>query len=109
MKLQIVLAVVAVCLVASSHSAADETGNIFAAPELLMIEDAPMNESGEIMYPSPAVFDIDNDGDDELVIGSIFGGVWACENKSSSGGDPVWDQPVPVTATDGSPLELNNW
>ena len=109
MKLQFLLSALIIGLFASNPLSADETGNIFSAPELLMVEDAPLNDDGGIMYPSPAVFDIDNDGDEELVIGSIFGGVWTCENKSSGSGDPVWGQPVPVTTTDGSPLRLNNW
>ena len=80
----------------------------FAEPVFLKIDDAPMNESGEMMYPSPVIFDIDNDGKDEMVVGTIFGGIFSCENSGEANA-PVWEAPQPVNSTEGQPLELNNW
>ena len=56
-----------------------------------------------------AMADVDNDGDTEMVIGSIFGGLYASENSNEKGGEPVWENYQPVNETSGKPLELNNW
>ncbi len=88
---------------------AQEGESMFDAPVVLKVGDKPLNADGEIMYPSPAIFDIDNDGKDELVIGSIFGSVHACENESDSSGEPVWSEPKVVKTNKNEPLELNNW
>jgi len=61
------------------------------------------------MYPSPAIFDVDNDGQDELVIGTIFGRLVFSENTNASAGDPIWSEPEPIETTEGEPLKLNNW
>jgi hypothetical protein len=79
----------------------------FEAPIMLMAGDEPMKAG--YSYPSPAVFDVDNDGDDEMVLGEIMGSVSYCENENKSGGDPVWSAVAPLLAADGKPLELNNW
>ena len=81
----------------------------FGEPELLYVGDKPLNADGGMMYPSPAIFDIDNDGQAELVIGTIFGAVYSCENANKGSGDPVWEAPVQVRTADKEPLELNNW
>jgi len=88
-------------------AAAQETE--FAQPELLRVDGQPMNADGKMMYPSPVVFDIDGDGNDELVIGTIFGAVYACENSNKGPGDPQWQAPQSVNTDDGKPLKLNNW
>ena len=75
----------------------------------IMISDKALNKDGGMMYPSPAILDIDRDGQNELVIGTIFGGVFACENENTESGDPVWGKPQPVKTADGKPLKLNNW
>lgn len=82
---------------------------MFDAPVVLRVDDKPLNEDGEIMYPSPAIFDVDNDGKNELVIGSIFGAVHVCENQSDSSGEPVWSAPKPLNTKNKKPLSLNNW
>ena len=74
---------------------------------MLMAGDEPMKAGHS--YPSPAVFDVDNDGVDEMVLGEIMGTVSYCENERKSGGDPVWSAVAPVLAADGEPLKLNNW
>lgn len=88
---------------------AQESQSKFDDPVFLQVDDAPMNEDGKMMYPSPVVFDIDNDGTNELVIGTIFGALLACENSNEGSGDPVWEAPVVVNTHDGEPIDLNNW
>ena len=58
----------------------------FEDPVLLQVGDEIMNQDGAMMYPSPAIFDVDNDGQNELVIGTIFGGLFACENSNPKAG-----------------------
>lgn len=88
---------------------AQESTGQFEDPVFLQVGDAPMNEDGSMMYPSPALMDVDNDGDNELVIGTIFGQVFACENTGEDGQDPVWSAPTAVNTVNGEPLKLNNW
>ena len=88
---------------------AQESTSQFEDPVFLKVDDAPMNEDGAMMYPSPAMFDVDSDGQVELVIGTIFGGVFACENTAEAGQEPVWSAPVAVETAEGEPLNLNNW
>ena len=97
------------CLFSGTVLYAQETNSNFDDPVLLKVGDTPMNAEGEMMYPSPVMFDIDNDGADELVIGTIFGGIYASENSKQEKGEPVWEAPVAVNSADGEPLNLNNW
>ena len=88
---------------------AQESHSQFEDPVYLKVGDMPLNEDGSMMYPSPAIFDVDNDGTDELVIGTIFGSIYACENSNTDGGEPVWERPEVVKDRDGEALNLNNW
>ena len=97
------------CVFAVTGLQAQETNSNFEDPVVLRIGDEPINAEGEMMYPSPVMFDVDNDGADELVIGTIFGGIYACENSNKEKGEPVWEAPVAVNSADGEPLNLNNW
>ena len=79
---------------------------IFEAPVMLMAANEPMKASS--MYASPVVFDIDNDGREEMVLGDIRGNVQYCKNEAETG-EPVWGAVQSVETADGKPLELNNW
>ena len=79
----------------------------FEAPIMLMAGGEPM-EAG-YSYPSPAIFDVDNDGQDEMVLGEIMGTLSVCDNENKSSGDPQWSSAAPLLAADGEPLQLNNW
>jgi flavin reductase (DIM6/NTAB) family NADH-FMN oxidoreductase RutF len=109
--MKIKLAVLAGCcaLMVCSVLQAQDSRTVFGEPELLYVGDKPMNADGGMMYPSPAIFDFDNDGQAELVIGTIFGAVYSCENANKGSGDPVWEEPVQVRTADNEPLKLNNW
>ena len=68
-----------------------------------------MNQSGKMSLPSPAIFDVDQDGKAELVIGTIRGDVFACETSNDDKGDTVWSAPASVKTEDGKPLRMSNW
>lgn len=93
----------------SASCVAGEPEDKFEAPVCLKVGDDPINQTGRLMYPSPAIFDVDNDGQDELVIGTIFGRLVFSKNTNASAGDPVWSEPEPIETTEGEPLKLNNW
>jgi hypothetical protein len=78
----------------------------FAAPALLTGGDEPLGRG--ILYPSPALFDIDGDGARELVIGDLFGRVRVAEKLP--GEDALaWSAPEPLQAADGEELKFHNW
>ena len=82
----------------------------FEAPVMLMVGDKPLNAAARQMYPSPAMFDIDNDGHDELIVGDIMGVLNVYENKNSKqSGDPVWSQHTRLNSNDGKPIKVKNW
>ena len=78
----------------------------FEAPIQLPAVGQPIQS--EFGYISPAIFDIDRDGKDELVIGDILGELRFCENRGSVE-DPEWTQPQPVVDLNNEPIRLNNW
>lgn len=96
-------------VVACSPVLAQQPKSVFDAPIIIQVNGQPLNQEGEILYPSPSVFDIDSDGKNELVLGSLFGNVYACENRNNSTGDPEWSEPKPINTRMEQPLELNNW
>lgn len=81
----------------------------FEAPFRLMVGDQPLNTEAKKMYPSPAVFDVDGDGEDELVVGDIFGSLNVYENENDGEGDPVWSRFRPLESADGDPIKVPNW
>ncbi len=87
------------------------TNKVFAAPIRLTVGNEPLNKAAGQMYPSPAMFDIDNDGDVELVVGDIFGSLNVYENKNDNGdkGDPVWSKHTSLTTAEGKKIKVPNW
>ena len=84
----------------------EATGGEFADPILLMAGEEPMG--GKLIYPSPAMFDLDGDGALELYVGDLWGRVWTAER--APGDDPVaWTELVTLKLVDGQQLEFNNW
>ena len=79
----------------------------FEAPVMLMADGKPMQAGHS--YPSPGLFDVDDDGDDEMVLGEIMGSVSYCENTNAGSGDPVWGPVKELMTADNKPLKLNNW
>lgn len=81
----------------------------FEAPFRLMVDDKPLNSAAKQRYPSPAMYDVDNDGQLELVVGDIFGSMNVYENKGDSGGDPVWNKHYALKSADGEAIKVSNW
>ena len=83
---------------------------LFHAPEMIMVGERPLNKKARQMYPSPVMFDVDNDNRVELVVGDIFGSLNVYENENPSAtGDPVWSDHVGLQSTDGKPIKVSNW
>ena len=93
MRFTRILLAVAMIAILGGWAQGQDSKSRFEEPVFLKVGDSPMNEDGSMMYPSPAIFDVDNDGQDELVVGTIFGGVFACENENTGKGDPQWSEP----------------
>lgn len=55
-------------------------------------------------YPSPAVFDLDGDGTDELYVGDLFGYVHAAERDGAG-----WGKATKVKDAGGNDLKFDNW
>ena len=74
--------------VPGSSSSARE---LFENPVPLMVGDKPLNAVAGNRLVSPAIFDIDGDGQDELVTGCLRGTIDVYENKNQTAkGDPIW-------------------
>lgn len=80
----------------------------FEAPVRLMVDDVPLNVAASQMYPSPAMFDVDDDGEVELVTGDIFGSLNVYEN-TGTGKEPVWASHTPLESCEGKPIKVSNW
>ncbi len=82
----------------------------FESPVRLMRGDRPLNVVAKQMYPSPAWYDVDRDGDPELVVGDIFGKLNVYENQNITGkGDPVWGEPTALKTSEGKQVKVSNW
>ena len=83
---------------------------IFESPVRLKVAGAPLNTKAKVRFPSPAIFDVDGDGQAELVIGSLMGSVGVYENLNTSGtGDPEWDSQEPLKDSKGKRIRTSNW
>jgi len=86
------------------------TNRYFQAPVRLMVGDEPLNTKAKQMYPSPAMFDVDDDGQVELMVGDIFGTLYVYENENDSrDGDPVWSDHSPLKTAEGKAIKVSNW
>ena len=86
------------------------TNKHFEAPIRLTVGNEPLNKAAGQMYPSPAVYDVDNDGDVELVVGDISGRIYVYENKNKTGkGDPLWSSHAALKTAKGKQIRVSNW
>lgn len=83
-----------------------EDGAAFAEPVRLFAGDAPMGQGR--MYPSPALYDLDGDGVDELILGDLFGALTVCRRQP---GDLQrgWSEASALDGASGEPLRFDNW
>ena len=82
------------------------TAATFGAPVRLMAGDAPMGKGR--MFPSPALFDLDGDGIDELYLGDLVGKLTVCL-RATGDGPHEWSEEKPLEGADGKALKFNNW
>ena len=76
----------------------------FAAPIRLLAGEQPLG--GKLLYPSPRLYDIDQDGESELVVADLMGRVQVAEKV---GDDPAtWSALEPFISC-GQPLKFHNW
>jgi|GEM_PF-2377895 len=82
--------------------------SLFAAPVRLLAGNKVL-VSGQ-SYPSPAVYDVDNDGQLELVIGTIAGSLTVHEQTGrGENGDPIWARGTALKTAEGNPVRVSNW
>lgn len=72
------------------------------SPEELLTDDSAFTRQS---YPSPVLYDLDGDGQSELIVGDLPGRMRYCEKGET---DLAWSKMKPMKA-DGEPLRLNNW
>lgn len=81
-----------------------EATDLFEKPVRIMAV-----EKSRTRFKSPAVFDIDDDGRDELFVGSLMGSIDIYKNTNTeSKGDPVWVPGKPLEGADGA-IRTSNW
>ena len=84
--------------------------SLFEDPVMLHVKDVPLNTEAKKMFPSPGIFDVDGDGQTELVIGDLMGGVGVYENTNTTGtGDPAWGPREDLKGIEGDAIETPNW
>lgn len=82
--------------------------DIFEAPVRLLADGKPLDHKSR--FPSPAVCDVDDDGMDELVVGSLRGTLGVFENSNGTGkGDPVWGKRKDLRDSSGQIIRIKNW
>ena len=90
--------------------AQDGKANHFAAPVRLLADGKLLNSVARRSYPSPAIYDVDQDGQVELVVGDISGTMGVYEQTGTSkNGDPIWAPRVALKTADGQPVRVSNW
>lgn len=88
----------------------ETTSEVFNAPIRITVKNSLLNAAAKKRFPSPAIFDVDGDGQAELVIGALMGSVGVYENLNQSGsGDPTWGPRNPLKGASGQPIRTSNW
>ena len=105
---------IGVCFFAISSENSSESGpnnsNTLDHPIRISANGVPLNSEEEKRFPSPAVFDVDGDGSNELIIGDLMGGVGVYTNLNTSGaGAPVWSARKTLDDSQGNAIITSNW
>lgn len=82
----------------------------FSTPVLLIADGELLNTSAGQNYVSPAMYDVDRDGDLELITGGVGGRIRVYENENNDqGGTPVWTDVGFLRTTSGEKVMAKNW
>ncbi|TWU38834.1 FG-GAP repeat protein [Novipirellula aureliae] len=86
------------------------TDPVFDSPVIIMVYDDSRDTNSKLRFPSPAIYDVDGDGQLELVSGSLMGHIGVYENTNTSGkGDPIWGPREPLKNSEGDIIRSPNW
>ncbi len=86
---------------------AEEPKGLFDPPVRLMSEASPLNETEDLLYPSPVLLDIDGDKQAELVVGDLWGKLRVYKPNGQRG-DLTWGKGANLQAQ-GKDLVVPNW
>ena len=78
----------------------------FAKPVMLMTGDKPAGRG--LLYPSPALFDVDGDGSKDLVMGDLRGFLHVA-NRAPGAGDHGWSETTLLKDKEGKDIKFSNW
>jgi len=90
------------CLLMTALTATAPPPATFASPVRLM--EGAQFLGHKRLYPSPVMFDVDRDGQADLVIGDLFGAVTWCRRVNGK-----WQESQPLLDLEGKPLRFHNW
>lgn len=90
----------------AAFAGAAQDGAVRFAPPVMLTTDAGPLAHG-MLYPSPAMYDLDGDGKLELIVADLFGNVQFA--KRTDGPDTQWSALSPVLTRDLAPLKFSNW
>jgi hypothetical protein len=79
----------------------------FSTPELVLADGQALNAVEGMLFPSPVLFDIDRDGQRELVCGDLWGYLRVYENSGTEK-QPVWG-PAEKLKSGGEVIKVSNW
>ena len=81
---------------------------LFEAPVRLMSDGKPLEARDP--FPSPAIYDIDGDGVNEMTVGGLRGDLEVFEDSNKTGkGEPIWKSRGSLKGSDGKSIKLTNW
>ena len=86
---------------------ADPPKAMFDPPVRLMSEGVPINQKERLMYPSPALLDLDGNNQKVLVVGDLWGKLRVYQ-PAGKRGDLTWGKGTNLQAN-GKDLVVPNW
>ena len=95
----------AAAVFAPFNSDSEVSPDLFAAPARVTTVGEKKFES--LLYPTPVLQDLNQDGRPEMVVGDLVGNLFRCERQKQET-DLHWSELAPLQA-DGQPLKLDNW
>lgn len=108
MQFMCLTAGLALAAAAAGQMPADASASESATSRIQFAAPTELTGGGEafrgMIYPSPTLYDIDGDGQNELVIGDLRGFVWVSERGQD--GNFAEKKQLEV---DGQPLKFHNW